>query len=144
MLFGRSSAAYFILPMLEATMDTFVRYRDCFLGDDARPEYNGTIQVYTRLGGGNREYYETEIDRLRQIPGYICDLDDDFDFTYATFYYKVPSKWQEDFDRYVASEYNPSVFSEEYKQVILSLYPDIPDQIREAMYPSPNGETGEQ
>ena len=80
------------------------RYRDCYLDDER-------IAIYTRTGGGNRDAYESE-ERcranypeyfegddpvtgpwnadLRALSGYIYDDDDEFDSTYATFYFKIP------------------------------------------------------
>jgi len=75
---------------------------------------DGKIVIYTRTGGGNRDYYENEEtcrdyfpeyfdgendpsgpwnDDLRAIPGYVRDQDDDFDSTYAHFYFDVPAEF---------------------------------------------------
>ena len=85
----------------------FYRFRDCYLDE------SGRIAVYTRGGGGNRECfcedYEPEKmtdeslgekhnpgcvsvmqSKNRKHPDYLTDDDDDFDCTYATFYFKVP------------------------------------------------------
>lgn len=75
------------------------RYRDAWLDD-------GCLAIYTRTGGGNRDMYEIGgdyqveynpdgpfNDDLRAIPGFIRDEDDDFDSTYATFYFNIPDEW---------------------------------------------------
>jgi len=63
--------------------------------------------VYTRNGGGNRDHWDDDrepgIDcdctgciatyRLPAHGLYISDADDDFDCTYATFYFDVPEKY---------------------------------------------------
>jgi hypothetical protein len=110
MLFGESSEADTLLSLLGLTREDFYRYRDCYLEDDK-------IAVYTRGGGGNRECFcnddwneKYEIEHgnvigndghfpdcvvhkqraLRLHPNYLCDEDDDYDCTYATFYFSVP------------------------------------------------------
>jgi hypothetical protein len=92
---------------------TVARFRDAWVekGDDGEP----VIAVYTRQGGGNRECYcdadpETPEFRAQHIPSdcyaacneelarhplYIRDADDDFDATYATFYFRVPEQFRE-------------------------------------------------
>lgn len=59
---------------------------------------DGHIHVYTRTGGGNREYYENCTDGpsnndLRAVGGYVADEDDDFDCTFATFRFAAPEGW---------------------------------------------------
>jgi hypothetical protein len=72
------------------------RFRDCYLNEE------GEIVIYTRTGGGNREYYdEPNADNeegpwnstLWNIPGYLRDEDDDFDSTYAYFYFTPPKEF---------------------------------------------------
>ena len=94
-LFGFNPACIFLAPMLtdENPQGFFPRFRDCFMGED-----NETIEIFTRVGGGNREYYEEEIEKLQSMPTYIRDEDNAFDCTYATFTFGVPSKWRVDFD----------------------------------------------
>lgn len=99
---GVNPHAAILLGMLGLTSTTQVpRFRDCY--------WNGEyICLYTRTGGGNRAYYEAEASRrahadeadpdlsgpynadLRQLPGFAWDEDDDFDPTYATFYFRPP------------------------------------------------------
>lgn len=80
------------------------RYRDAWVekGNDGLP----VIAIYTRQGGGNRQCYcEDEFysgshpdpasscgsnEILQAHDLYIRDEDDDFDCTYATFYFRVP------------------------------------------------------
>lgn len=103
MAFGKSSAAPALLKMLGLGEDDFYRFRDCYLTED------GKIAVYTRGGGGNRECWNdddcengqhsvgcviTIQEENRKHPCYLSDSDDDFDNTYATFYFKVPDAEQ--------------------------------------------------
>ena len=97
-LFGRNEVAPLILATLGLTTANVARFRDAFISE-------GKIAVYTRLGGGNRECYcengdkhdcyQAKIAFLQGHPNYLSDEDDDFDETYATFYFSIPPKWQE-------------------------------------------------
>lgn len=48
------------------------------------------IRAYTRVGGHHRPDYEDEIGVLQDHPWYDHDVDDVFDSTYASFYFRVP------------------------------------------------------
>lgn len=69
------------------SVDDFPRFRNVEIEVD-RP----IVSVYTRIGGGNREYYQEEIEKLEKLEGYSYDEDDDYDCTYATFYYNIPER----------------------------------------------------
>lgn len=101
---GYNALAPELLKALGTTPADIPRFRDCFLsrGPNEDGEY---ICIYTRTGGGNREQYEESQggsfndddgaklpsnNDLRLIDGFVFDADDDFDATYAGFYYKVP------------------------------------------------------
>lgn len=62
------------------------RLRDVYLSKDRTK-----VVIFTRIGGGNREAYKNAIKRLRNHKNYIKDYDDDFDDTYASFEYQIPS-----------------------------------------------------
>ena len=49
----------------------------------------GEIIIHTRTGGGNREAYPNKI--LTQNKYYLRDADDDFDSTYADYFFKIPA-----------------------------------------------------
>lgn len=98
MLFGQSGNADGLLSLLNLTRNDFYRYRDCYREGDL-------IAVYTRGGGNNRECWEggscddtshapdcvvSIQNKLREHPLYERDEDDDFDNTYATFYFRFP------------------------------------------------------
>jgi hypothetical protein len=111
MLFGTNKAAPVLLAVLGITADRVPRYRDCFIDGE-------NIVIHTRTGGGNREWYESvescrlnypEMfdgkddtpngpwnDDLRALPTYIRDEDDDFDCTYANFYFAFPVAFSDD------------------------------------------------
>ena len=63
------------------------RYRDIYVAD-------GKIILYTRNGGGNRDDYWWVFEILKQHPNYIADYDDDFDNTYASIEFSIPSTKQ--------------------------------------------------
>lgn len=93
-LFGVNAHAPMLLSFLGVTVNDVPRFRDCYVED-------GKIVIYTRTGGGNRDAYELGgddqqeynqdgpfNDDLRALPGFVRDEDDDFDCTYAYFYYE--------------------------------------------------------
>ena len=106
-IFGESTERDRLLKLLNLTQNDFYRYRDCYLTED------GKIAVYTRGGGDNREclcfdsFFTPEKDqpkdgehrsgcvveiqeKNRTHSWYDYDEDDDYDCTYATFYFKIP------------------------------------------------------
>ena len=108
------------------------RYRDSWVekGSDGEP----VIAIYTRQGGGNRECYcDTENcepvasqhtpegcnaacnEALAAHPLYLRDADDDFDRTYATFYFSVPPEFR---DALAASAGDPRNMSEVWQAAI--------------------------
>ena len=103
MIFGVSPLAGIVLESLGLTPTDVPRFRDAYY--DA--ELNRLV-IYTRTGGGNRDYYDSEQSRraeygpynddLRDIVGFMFDEDDDFDCTYAYFYFAVPVAFEPIFD----------------------------------------------
>ena len=107
------------------------RFRDCWVekGDDGP-----VIAVYTRQGGGNRECWcesrNAVIDAAQHVPDQCCaacnealaahpqylrDADDDFDATYATFFFRVPKQWR---DTLAKAAEEPVNMSERWQQAI--------------------------
>lgn len=64
----------------------FLRFRDCYGSKDGTE-----IIVYTRIGGPNRHTRAKAVELLRSNPNYVRDEDDDFDNTFASFYYRPAS-----------------------------------------------------
>ena len=126
MLFGMSPAVAWVLPMLGKHPDEYPRFRDCFLGDPDHPEYDNHIHIYTRVGGGNRGDYEEEIKKLRSIPGYVDDFDDEFDSTFATFVFEVPGEWRADCLLIVSGK--GKQMSQGYKNQLYRVYPELKDK----------------
>lgn len=62
------------------------RLRDVYLSKDRT-----AVVIFTRIGGGNRQYYSDAIEKLRKYKGYIRDYDDEIDSTYASFEYRIPA-----------------------------------------------------
>lgn len=102
-LHGKTGLGEIILALLdEANPRTtqYVRLRDGFV-----EEHDGQIilRLHTRSGGGNRECYcdneydhdvgciATGNDWMEAHPWYLRDEDDDFDNTYADFYFTLPA-----------------------------------------------------
>jgi len=110
-LFGVDADHKAVLNALGLTTDDVPRFRDAYV-DRA----NNRLVIYTRTGGGNRDYYESAAScmghypeyfvgesqptgpwnsDLRKVSGFLYDEDDDFDCTYASFYYAIPAPSRE-------------------------------------------------
>lgn len=148
MINGVDQATFFILPMLGKHPDKYPRFRDCFIehteqvpGGELgvtnesveRKDGEYFIYIYTRVGGGNREYYDKEIKKLQNNKHYISDKDDDFDCTFATFKFKVPKRFRKDFD-IIVEEKPLSTLGNEYKKRIIKMFPKIKDELEKVLY----------
>lgn len=89
MLFGVNAITPILLKIVNVNSGDIPRFRNCYIDG----EY---IVVHTRAGGGNREYYEDDIATLQANENYSHDEDDDFDCTYANFYFRIPVEYKED------------------------------------------------
>ena len=47
------------------------------------------LYVHARIGGGNRDYYSEDWQKIRNHPLYLGDCDDAFDGTYCDIYFKI-------------------------------------------------------
>lgn len=104
---GTNPLAGVLLKMLNIGPEDVPRFRDCYFDGEH-------IVLYTRTGGGNRDFYENEEscrenhpeyfetenepsgpwnDDLRKIDGFVRDEDDDYDSTYVNFYFTVPKQF---------------------------------------------------
>jgi hypothetical protein len=120
MMNGVNPATFFITPMLgERHPDTYPRFRDCFVDTE-----NGKreIQIYTRVGGGNRDegYGEEE---LYKHQNFLRTYDDDFDSTYGYYVFSVPTEWEKDFDLIVEGKIKE--ISPEYKERLYKVFPKL-------------------
>lgn len=144
---GANPATFFVLPMLGRHPDDYPRFRDCFMQErkfiihEGLPVMmidpngrSGIICVFMRVGGGNRESYVKEIEDMRKMPTYIRDFDDEFDPTYATFVFDVPTKWRKDFDT-LMKDSNIKGLSEEYRRELYKIYPKLKAKFDEFFYP---------
>ena len=113
MLFGENELADDLLKMLNLTKEDCGRYRDCYLDENGEK-----IIVYTRNGGGNREYYEEVFDKLSSHTNYLCDYDDDFDCTYASIEFSVPDKFIELTKEFVKKGADTTTGSEKFKKLL--------------------------
>ena len=136
MINGVQPATFLVLPMLGKHADSYPRFRDCFIGkqhtDSDVDQFGIPIQkqgeemlisVYTRTGGGNREYYEAEIAEMRAMPEFVDDFDDDFDNTFATYVFRVPKKFEDDFHKIKEGKIKET--SQEYKDLLYVVYPKL-------------------
>lgn len=87
MVHGQNAAGPALVELLQSLHPFEVgRYRDAWV------EHEGDsllIRIHTRNGGGNREDYEAENESMAAHPWYVRDADDDFDRTYADFWFRV-------------------------------------------------------
>lgn len=108
LLHGVNPLSPLFLAMLGLEVDQVPRFRDIYL-----MEAGGEllIAVYTRMGGGNRGHWFYSSDEeegpecscpgctakrvLEGHPLHAYNQDDDFDCTYATYFFKVPECFQE-------------------------------------------------
>lgn len=72
------------------------RFRDIYYQHEEGSDPK--IILYTRNGGGNREYYQYVFELLENHPLHITDYDDDFDCTYAYIEFEAPESIIKFFD----------------------------------------------
>lgn len=130
---GVKPATFFILPMLGRHPDEYPRFRDCFLNDEEHPEYSDHIHVYTRVGGGNRGSGYGE-EKLYADPNFVTSFDDSFDSTFATYVFRVPEKWKEDYEKIKAG--NITGISAEYKAELYRVFPKLAEQFNALFAPT--------
>ena len=138
MINGVNPATFLLLPLLGKHPDDYPRFRDCFIGklSNSTDEVDTfgiplkkqdtaykVISVYTRVGGGNRGDYQKEIQKLRKMPEYVEDYDDDFDSTFATFVFKIPAKFLKDYELIINGDWDN--LSDEYKNQVDKVYPKL-------------------
>lgn len=112
LLFGVNRDADELLKMLGLTQDDFGRFRDAYLN-----ESGANIIVYTRCGGGNRDYYEDVFSKMEKHPEYVTDYDDDYDCTYAYFVFNVPEKFKKQAEL-MSDKNKPKSVHEKFQDVI--------------------------
>lgn len=78
------------LNLLGLEREAFGRFRDCWIEKDENGEVR--LAFYTRNGGGNRPQYEEISLLLSAHPEFLFDRDDEFDETYRTYYFRVPTE----------------------------------------------------
>lgn len=116
MINGYNPACLLILPMLGRKQEDYPRFRDCYVTDE------NNIAIYTRVGGGNRNCGFGE-EALYDDENFIKTYDDEFDETYATYEFKVPDRWKNDFDKILNSKM--SDVSNEYIEYLKNFYPKL-------------------
>jgi hypothetical protein len=106
--------------MLGRKQDEYPRFRDCFLSEDTKH-----IDIYTRVGGGNRGcgYGEEE---LYKDENFVETFDDDYDNTFATYRFKVSEKWQADFNLILDGKLKE--VSDDYVACVKNIFPKLAEQ----------------
>lgn len=72
-----------VLSAIGLTKDDVERFRGAGVQD-------GKIIIHARTGGGNREHYPNT--KLTNNKYYLSDQDDDFDSTYADYFFSIPDE----------------------------------------------------
>jgi len=85
---GFNSFADICLGITKLDVDKIGRFRNAWLSDDGK-----TIIILTKMGGGNREDYEEQIEYLKNQPNFIKEYDYEDDSVYAIFEYNVEDKF---------------------------------------------------
>lgn len=132
-LFGFNPACIFFMPMLGRKQEEWPRFRDCHITNE------NNIAIYTRVGGNNRGCGYGE-EKLYEDENFIRTYDDDFDNTYATYEFKVPEKWRDDFEKLIAGKM--SEVSDEYVSMLESFFPKMAadGKIRKILRPEEKGD----
>lgn len=143
-LFGTEPTADLALKMLGITRNNVPRFRDAYFSWIDEIEAEPVIIIYTRTGGGNRDFYENETrcrtqypeyftgecgdppcgpwnDDLRKLPGYYNDRDFGGDITYAFFYFKVPEDARQAIIDYLTVAGCPATSGEKFAAAIAAL-----------------------
>ena len=119
-LYGFNPSCILFMPMLGRKQEEYPRFRDCYITED------NNIAIYTRVGGNNRNCGFGE-EKLYEDENVIRTYDDDFDNTYATYEFKVPSKWKDDFDKMIIDNKLNEV-SDEYVEYLENFYPKLAEK----------------
>lgn len=114
---GVNLATFLVLPALGKHAEMYPRFRDCFVRKNR-------IVILTRTGGGNREDYVKENQEIKDMPGFICDADDDFDSTFAYWEFAIPKEWEKDITLILNGKLNE--ISQAFKDKIKEVYPKLP------------------
>ena len=89
LLHGINPFSKFYTDLLGLDMARIPRFRDTYLEADNQET---RIVIHTRTGGGNRETFSDHNKYLTENPNYLFDRDDDFDRTYANWFFKIPEE----------------------------------------------------
>ena len=120
---GYNPACVWVMPLLGRKEKEWPRFRDC--GVEQQKDGSFLIVIFTRVGGPNRGqgYGEEE---LYKDPNYVSTEDWEKDNTYAFYYFKVPEKWKEDFDKLMNGRVRET--SKEYQNLLREFYPILDKQ----------------
>ena len=87
MVCGNNPLFQLFLAIVKVPFEIIPRFRDLYLVlENGKP----LVVIYTRTGGGNRGAYLEANGALAAHPNYFKDCDDDFDSTFAHWYFHVP------------------------------------------------------
>jgi hypothetical protein len=118
MLHGYEPTAQFVLQVLNLAPAAIPRFRDAYITYRDETKTVPMMVVLTRTGANNRHDYVEENDKLRQVTGYIDDIDDEFDVTFALFRYAVPNEYETDVLQYLLEHGQPLTLRQKTEQAI--------------------------
>jgi hypothetical protein len=124
MMHGYEPTAGFVLQALNVNPDAIPRFRDAYVTYRDKPPEAGEkagvmiMVILTRTGGPNRPDYEVENASLRLLPGFIDDVDDEFDSTFALFRYTLPDQWRPQLVHWLSLSGPPMTLRQKTDQVV--------------------------
>lgn len=136
MLFRTEPTAGIALKMLGIGPHNVPRFRDAFFTWADEAQTDPVIVIHTRTGGGNRACYESaksykdEMGEdgegpfnadLRVLPGFRHDAGDDFDSTYADFYFDVPAAEKSAVVEFLTKQGKPDTPHDKFEKMLSSL-----------------------
>jgi hypothetical protein len=122
-LFKTNDLCPIFLQVIGLEFDKIPRFRDIRL---VKNKDELVMEVFTRTGGGNREHYLEGNKYLQDKSNYLYDLDDDYDSTYAYFYFSILKEFKESIEKlYESSPEDPNVHSESPMNKFNNLLKDL-------------------
>lgn len=133
-MFDGTAPTDIVLAAIGLSIDNIPRFRNLTLSKNT-----GHVVIRTRTGGGNRDFYQSEElyrenypedfeegntaytgpwnDDLMQNPNYVSNEDDNFDNTYAYFFFQFPAEYASDL-KAIAEEQHDYQPSQNWRQLV--------------------------
>jgi hypothetical protein len=115
-LHGFEPTAPLVLELLKLSPASIPRFRDAYITYRDEKQTEPVMVVLTRTGGPNREDYADHIGKLCEAPGYIDNVDDEFDYTFALFRYELPMALHEPTLKFLVEQGPPLTLRQKTEQ----------------------------